>query len=94
MKVKGSLDPLPKMVIYCQTKELSVSLHRLLRINASSAVAVYHASLTEETKKAVYEEFCHPGSQIRCLIATVAFGLVSFHHSRIKICSLSDIKYI
>ena len=71
-------SPLPKTVIYCQTKETTVAIYRLLRAGTDNSVAVYHASLTEETKKAVYVEFCRPESRIHCLIATVAFGLVSF----------------
>ena len=96
MKERRSIDSFPKTLIYSQTKELTVALYRYLRINANRAVAVYHASLTEETKKAVYVEFCRPGSQIHCLIATVAFGLVSvllFLKQEI-VCNLSDIECI
>ena len=37
---------------------------------------MYHASLTEETRKQVYVDFSRPDSKIRVLVATVAFGMV------------------
>ena len=37
---------------------------------------MYHASLTSETKSYCQHEFAKEGS-IRCLVATVAFGMVS-----------------
>jgi len=40
-------------------------------------VGMYHASLTEQTKREIYRRFCSPTSQLCCLVATIAFGLVS-----------------
>ena len=37
---------------------------------------LYHASQTEQTKKAVYDEFSKTSSKIWCLISTFAFGMV------------------
>ena len=39
-------------------------------------VAMFHASLTEETKAAIYSECSRSTSSIQCLVATVAFGMV------------------
>lgn len=41
-------------------------------------VAMFHASLTDDTKTTIYTEFSQSTSQICCLVATVAFGMVSF----------------
>ena len=40
-------------------------------------VGVYHASLTKETKDFVYRNFVARSSEMQCLCATIAFGLVS-----------------
>ena len=37
---------------------------------------MYHASLTEQMKKVVYDEFSKPASYIRCLVSTLAFAMV------------------
>ena len=41
-------------------------------------IEIYHASLTLQTKSRVYRAFRNSSSCIRCLIATVAFGMVCF----------------
>ena len=38
---------------------------------------MYHASLTKETRQHIYRLYCDPGSQLRRVIATIAFGMVS-----------------
>lgn len=44
---------------------------------SASAVSMYHATLSEETKSHIYHTFSAPDSPIRFLCATVAFGMVS-----------------
>ena len=39
-------------------------------------ISVYHASLSDETKEHVYNLFSYVGSELRCVIWTVAFGMV------------------
>ena len=39
-------------------------------------ISVYHASLSDETKEHVYNLFSRVGSELRCVISTVAFGMV------------------
>ena len=39
-------------------------------------VGVYHAALTEETKIFVRQNFSSRTTEMRCLCATVAFGMV------------------
>ena len=70
---------LPKTVIVCKTKSVAAKVYLFLCKAASSqdAVSLYHASLTEETKTHIYTTFSSSESVIRCLCATVAFGMVS-----------------
>ena len=58
----------------------AAKVYLFLRKAASSqdAVSLYHASLTEETKTHIYTMFSSSESVIRCLCATVAFGMVSY----------------
>ena len=37
---------------------------------------MYHASLTERSKREIYIRFSSRFSQLRCLVATIAFGMV------------------
>ena len=74
-------DPksLPKTLVFCRTKTNTAKVYSFLRKAASSpdAVSLYHASLTDKTKTCIYNTFSSSGSVIRCLCATVAFGMVS-----------------
>ena len=77
--LKMNLSSLPKTVIFCSKKKTVSSVHRFLHCSDRSSVTMYHASLTEQTKKAVYDEFSKPASYIRCLVSTLAFGMVCMH---------------
>ena len=37
---------------------------------------MYHASLTEHSKREIYKQFSSRFSQLRCLVATIGFGMV------------------
>ena len=67
----------PKIILYVTTKDMAWKLYsHLLGEGVSRAtVEVYHASLTLETKSRVYQDF-KGNSGTRCVIATVAFGMV------------------
>lgn len=39
---------------------------------------MYHASLTESTKKHLYSCFSDTRSHLCCLVSTIAFGMVSY----------------
>ena len=69
----------PKTVILCQRKEAVSNIYKHLKKVAQvpHMVTMFHASLREETKKAVYTEFSSTTTTLRCLVATIAFGLVS-----------------
>ena len=74
----GKPESSPKTLIFCQTKEAVVKVYRLLLHSAKSreSVSMFHASLTKTTKQAIQQEFQSPSSALRCLVATVAFGMV------------------
>ena len=57
--LKMNPSSLPKTVIFCSKKETVSSVYRFLHCSDKSSVTMYHASLTEQTKKAVYDELHH-----------------------------------
>ena len=69
----------PKTVVFCRQKEMVSKVFQFLQHSAKSKdfVGMYHASLSEQTKKEIYRQFCNPVSKLCCLVATIAFGLVS-----------------
>lgn len=44
----------------------------------SSFVGAYHASLTQQTKSHVQQQF-QGSSNMRCVVATIAFGMVHYN---------------
>ena len=72
-------DSHPKVVVFCSRKDAVSTIFQFLRQSAKTkeSVAMYHASLTDDTKKHIYTDFSTPHSTIRCLVATIAFGMVS-----------------
>ena len=71
-------EAVPKTLIFAPTKNVVCKLFRFLSNSASKRefVGMYHASSTHETKSHCQHEFEKKDS-IRCLVATVAFGMVS-----------------
>jgi len=60
-------------------KEMRFKFFSYLRQAAKKqCVAMFHASLTDDTKTTIYPEFSQSTSQTCCLVATVAFEMVSF----------------
>ena len=90
---------IPKMILYVQTKEMAWKLysHFLGEGVSHRTLDVYHASLTTGTKSRVYREFKSGSSCMKCLIATVAFGMVCSplvcdnHYNCIHCCKGMDI---
>ena len=41
-------------------------------------ISMYHATLSDETKSFLYRHFTDRQSDLRCLVCTIAFGIVSF----------------
>ncbi len=69
---------IPKIIIYVQTKNMAWKVYNTLHKDAAKQcyVGVYHADLTAHTKSAIHHEFKRAASSLRCLVATVAFGMV------------------
>ena len=78
--LKGAKEPIdvPKMIIFCQSKEAAVKIYRFLSGSAyhKESVSMFHASLTQNTKRVIQERFQSSTCTLRCLVATVAFGMV------------------
>lgn len=76
MLKEGPLSHIPKTIVFCKTKNICSKVYCCLSKTArdKSSVSMYHASLTQATKAQVHENF-KSGSQLRCLAATIAFGM-------------------
>ena len=68
----------PKMLIYTLTKNAACKVYELLSksVHNKQCVGMYHASLSPATKAYMHTEFQKNGT-LRCLISTIAFGMVS-----------------
>ena len=69
---------MPKTIIFTRSKDLACKIAYTLQQSAvkKNYVGVYHASLTQHTKRVIQEGFSSATSSLRCLVATVAFGMV------------------
>lgn len=81
---EAELLKIPKTIIYCQTKDNACKVFSFLKkaSKAKHAVGVYHASLSELHKTFVQTTFQSSTSELRCLVATVAFGMVCKNKSQ------------
>lgn len=70
-------EQIPKTIIFCQTKNNVCKVYKYLKSAAKDklSVGMYHASMTKNTKTTIQNEFAR-NSQLKVLIATVAFGMV------------------
>ena len=69
---------IPKSIVYAQTKNSACKIYRLLSSFAHSRknVGLYHADISKSNKALTHHEFSRGGSELKCLVSTVAFGLV------------------
>ena len=78
--LKQSLNhcSIPKTLIFCRWKETAANIYCFLSYSAACRehVSMYHASLTEHSKREIYIHFSSRFSRLRCLVATIAFGMV------------------
>ena len=74
----NDLAMIPKTVIFSQTKDEVHKVHSFLSsvTTQKHSVMMYHASQSEETKSFIRFTFKSPSSELRCLSATLAFGMV------------------
>lgn len=68
----------PKTIVFCRTKNDAAKVYSLLLKSANDkhSIDMYHSSLTQGTKRRVQDRF-KSGTQLRCLSATIAFGMVN-----------------
>lgn len=71
-----SRNEMPKTLIFCCTRNDCAKVYTFLSKSAHRQVSMYHSSLTQNTKSKVQSSFGY-GGQLRCLSATVAFGMVN-----------------
>ena len=66
------------MIVFTQTKNAAVKVYDTLSKASYKRhyVDMYHASLTPQTKSFAQQQFQTSESELRCLVATVAFGMV------------------
>ena len=71
-------DNIPKTLIFCKTKAQCVKIRNMLtKVTAHKGLTtMYHATLSDETKKFIYYNFITAGSDLRCIVCTIAFGMV------------------
>lgn len=76
-KAKEAPEEVPKTIVFCRTKNDCAKIYSFLcKSPPRHTVAMYHSSLTEATKNKMQEQFKCRG-QLRCLSATIAFGMVN-----------------
>ena len=73
-------DPstIPKTIIFSHTKDEVYNVFSFLRTHArhKHVVSMYHASQSEETKLFTQSNFGSAQTELKCLSATIAFGMV------------------
>ena len=72
-----SPSSIPKTLVFVRTKNDACKVYGMLNTAAysDSYVGMYHASLTNQTKEKVRADF-QGATKLRCLVATVAFGML------------------
>ena len=69
---------IPKTIIFSQTKDDVYTIFSYLHSAATytKSVAMYHASQSQETKSYTQSSYGSTRTELRCISATIAFGLV------------------
>ena len=71
----------PKTIIFCRTKNDCSKVYSFVSksiCRGTNTVSMYHGSLSQATKSQVLADF-KSGTELRCLSATIAFGMVKGH---------------
>ena len=78
MKNYHSPENFPKTLVFCKMKMQCVKIYMMFRKMASheGLISMYHATLSEETKSFLHHHFIDRQSDLRCLVCTIAFGMV------------------
>ena len=79
---------IPKTLLYVSSKNMACKIYHFLKIASSDkhSVGIYHADLTRSYKSSVCQQFSAVTSRMRCLVATVAFGMVCVPYLLVTTC--------
>ena len=85
--LKRSPSEINKVIVYVPTKNTACKVYHFLRAASTNkqSVGMYHADLTQATKSSVYQDFTRSCSVVRCLVATIAFGMVCGVQERVHV---------
>ena len=77
-----SPSTVPKTIVFSQTKDDVYTVFRFLHGASThkSSVTMYHASQSQETKAFNQSNFRSSLTELRCISATIAFGMVYAQH--------------
>ena len=75
LSTANSPRDIPKTIIFSQTKENFYTTFSYLH-GAAKSIAMYHASQSQETKTSIQTRYASSGTELKCICATIAFGLV------------------
>lgn len=82
-------DELPKTIIFRCTKNDCARIYSFLCKSAPRhAMSMYHSSLTQTTKTEIQDLF-KSGDRLRCLSATIAFGMVNLSVYKHEMCDIN-----
>lgn len=83
MLTAKDLSDIPKMLILTKAKDMTCKVYSFLTNSVSKKrwIGMYHASLTQVTKSFIQRHFQNDESELRCLVATIAFGMVQCIHA-------------
>lgn len=81
LSTANSPADIPKIIIFSQTKDDVYTIFSYLHSVAAytKSVAMYHASQSQETKAYIQSSYGFTGTELRCISATIAFGMVCVH---------------
>ena len=92
-KATEECEEVPKTIVFCRTKNDCVKVYNFLcKSSPKHAVTMYHSSLTQATRDKVQELFKSRGAILRCLSATIAFGMVILKYFRRVFASHTNIQ--
>ena len=76
--MKACTTSFSKTLVFCKQKRTvcDVYFHLKHAVKSTKFVTMYHASLSSETRYHVSSVFSSVESQLRCLVSTIAFGMV------------------
>ena len=74
----ADISTVPKTLIFSQTKDAVYKIYNFLHTSAKypKSVSMFHASQSDKTRAFVQSSFYSASSEIRCISATIAFGMV------------------